>query len=159
LTYGASGSIARRHSMYLVIPPVNEASRTKQHAATSQVQFLTDHAQFITHHANHILLIDASNCLAAEVEKSFRAVPEVVTARPRRSVLILSDVRGTSIGQEAIRVMKETAVFGKAYVKKSAWTGAEECCRRLSESLGNFFRRERPVCEACEKALAWRAKD
>jgi hypothetical protein len=145
--------------MYLVIPAVNETSRAKQHAATSRLQFLIDHVKFITHQSKQILLIDVSHCSAAEVEEIFRVVPEFVTARPRGSVLILSDFWGTSIGQEAIRVMKETAVFDKAYVKKSAWTGEEDFCRGLSESLGEFSRREFLVFETREKALTWLAKD
>lgn len=80
MTYSASGSIARWHSMFLVILPVDEPSHTKQHAATSKLQFVTDHVQFITHQANQTLLIDASNRSAAEVEKSFRAVPKVVAS-------------------------------------------------------------------------------
>ena len=145
--------------MYLVIPAVNETSRAKQHAATSRFQFLIDHVRFITHQSKQILLIDVSHCSAAEVEEIFRVVPEFVMARPRGSVLILSDFRGASIDQEAIRVMKETAVFDKLYVKKSAWTGEEDFCRRLSESLGEFSRREFLVFETREKALIWLAKD
>ena len=145
--------------MYLMIPAVNEVSRAKQHAATSQFQFLTDHVRFFTYEGKKILLIDVSNCSAAEVGKIFRAVPDFVTACPRGSVLILSDFRGASIDQEAIWIMKETAVFDKPYVKKSAWTGAEEFCRRLSENLGDFSRREFPVFETREEALAWLAKD
>ena len=159
MTYGVSASVAHWHSMYLVIPRANEASHPEQCAATGQFQFLTDHVKFITHQSKQILQIDVSNCSAAEVERIFRAVPEFVTARPRGSVLILSDFRGTSIGQEAIRIMKETAVFDKAYVKKSAWTGEEDFCRGLSASLGEFSRRNFFVFETREKALAWLAKD
>jgi hypothetical protein len=145
----------------LVIPDttVTEASRAKQHAATSQVHFLTDHARFITHLGKQILLLDLSNCSAAEVQKIFRAVPEFVTTRPRGSVLILSDFKGASIDQEAIRVMKETAVFDKPYVKKSAWTGAESLPQGASANLRNFSRREFPVFETRQEALAWLAKD
>jgi hypothetical protein len=73
--------------------------------------------------------------------------------------LILSDFRGASIDQEAIRVMKETAVFDKPYVKKSAWTGAENFPRVFSENLRSFSRREFPVFETREEALAWLVKD
>jgi hypothetical protein len=145
--------------MYLVIPAVNEVSRVKQHAAPSQLSSLSDRLRFITHQAKRILLIDVSNCSAAEVEKIFRAVPELVTTRQRGSVLILTDFTGASFDQEAVRVMKETAVFDKSYVKKSAWTGEEDFCRELSESLGEFSRREFLVFETREKALAWLAKD
>jgi isopentenyl diphosphate isomerase/L-lactate dehydrogenase-like FMN-dependent dehydrogenase len=76
----------------------------------------------ITHQGKQILLIDLSYGSATEVEEVLRAFPDVVTARPGASVLILSDFTGASFGQEAIRVMKETAVFDKPYsVKKSAW--------------------------------------
>jgi hypothetical protein len=51
--------------------------------------------------------------LAGEVEKIARTVPEVVTTRQRGSVLILSDFTGASFDEEAVRAMKEAAVFDK----------------------------------------------
>jgi hypothetical protein len=138
---------------------VNEAARARQHASTSQVQYLTEHIRFITYQGKQILLIDLSNCSAPEVEKIFRAVPESVTTRPRGSVLILSDFTKASIDQEAIRIMKETAAFDKPFVKKSAWTGAETFLQGLAENLGNFARREFRVFKTREEALAWLAKD
>ena len=115
--------------------------------------------RFIVYQGKHVLLLDLSNCPAAEVEKIFRAVPEVVTICPVGSVSILSDFKGASIDQEAIRVMKETAVFDKFYVKKSAWTGAENFPLVFSEKLGSFSCREFPVFETRAKALAWLTKD
>jgi hypothetical protein len=138
---------------------VHEASRVKRHAATSQVQYLRDHIRFIVHQGRQILLLDLSNCSPAEVEKIFRAVPEVVTACPRGSVLILSDFRGASVNQEAIRVMKETAIFDKPYVKKSAVTGTESLPPLFYENLGSFARREFPAFATRELALAWLVKD
>jgi hypothetical protein len=175
LTYGASASIVCCCSMDLVLPhttlpsdavgkgnepfPVLETSLTKQYAATSQVQYLNNHIRFITHEARQILLLDLSHCSATEVEKIFRAVPEVVTTRPRGSVLILSDFTGASIDQEATRVMKESAVFDKPYVRKSAWTGTESLPVLFSEELGSFSGREFPVFENRGEALTWLAKD
>jgi hypothetical protein len=147
--------------MYLVIShtTVNEESRAKQHAAVSQVQYLTDHIRFIAYRGKQILLIDLSNCATAEVEAIFRAVPNSVTTRPRGSVLILSDFRGASIDQEAIRIMKETAVFDKPYVKKSAWTGVEDLPKGAFENLSGFSHREFSVFQTREEALAWLAND
>jgi hypothetical protein len=139
--------------------PVLDTSLAKQHATTSQVQYLNDHIRFSTHEARQILLLDLSHCSATEVEKIFRAVPEVVTARPRGSVLILSDFTGASIDQEAARVMKESAVFDKPYVRKSAWMGTESLPLLFSEELGSFSRREFPVFENRGEALTWLAKD
>src|ERR1700691_3243376 len=84
---------------------------------------LLDRTQFITHQDKRVLLIDLSNCSASEVENTFRKLPDIVAMYPRDSMLILSDFTGASFDAEAIRVMKETAVFNKPYVRKSAWVG------------------------------------
>jgi hypothetical protein len=86
---------------------------------------MNDRIRFITHQGKQILLVDLSHCAAAEVEKVLRELPEVVTTRPRGSVLIFSDFTAASFDAEAMRVMKETAVFDKPYIKKTAWVGTE----------------------------------
>jgi hypothetical protein len=114
---------------------------------------------FITHHGKQILLVDLSNCSAAEVEKIVRSVPELVTTGPCGSVLILSDFTGASFDEEAIRVMQQTAVFDKPYVKKSAFVGIENLPQGFSGSVSSFSRREFPDFKTREEALAWLAKD
>ncbi len=140
------------------LPAVDDVSRAQRHAAASHVQ-LTHHIHFINHQGKQVLLLDLSNCSAAEVEKIFRAVPEVVTTRPRDSVLILSDFTGASFDAESIRVMKETAVFDRPYVKKSAWTGTKTFPQVFSENVRSFSRREFPVFETRKEALAWLTKE
>ena len=120
---------------------------------------MSDRIRWISHAGIKILLVDFSNCSAAEVEKVCRAVPEVVTTLPRNSVLILSDFTGASVDKEAIQAMKESAVFDKPHVKKSAWMGAEKFPPAFSEILRSFSRREFPVFTTREEALAWLAKD
>ena len=109
--------------------------------------------RFITHQGKQILLVDLSNCSTVEVERIIRAVPEVVTTRPRSSVRILSDFTGALFDEEAIRAMKESAVFDKPYVKKSAWVGAENFPKVLSENIRSFSRREFPTFKTREEAL------
>jgi hypothetical protein len=55
--------------------------------------------------------------------------------------------------------MKETAVFDKPHVKKSAWTGTKNLPRLLSDALSAFSRRDFPTFETREEALAWLAED
>jgi hypothetical protein len=138
---------------------VHEASRAKKHAADRQREYLADHIRFFPHRGKRILLLDLSNCSALEVENIFRATPEIVSARPRGSVLILTDFKGASIDREALRVMKETAVFDKPFVKKSAWTGAENFPRVFREDLSSFSRREFRIFESRLEALAWLTQD
>jgi hypothetical protein len=138
---------------------VHEASHPKQRAADSQREFLAKHIRFFPHRGKRILLLDLADCSTIEVEGIFRATPEVVSACARGSVLILTDFRGASIDREALRVMKETAVFDKPFVKKSAWTGAENFPRIFSEDLSSFSRREFRIFESRMEALTWLAKD
>lgn len=135
---------------------VHEGLSAKEHADTSQRQYLTDHIHFIHHQRKQILLLDLSNCSPAEVKKIFQAVPEFVTVRPHSSVLILADFTGASFDAEAIRVMEQAAVFDKPYVRKCAWTGTAQA---LAMRVSNFSCREFPVFQTRKEALAWLAKD
>jgi hypothetical protein len=56
-------------------------------------------------------------------------------------------------------VMKETAVFDKPYVKKSAWTGAQSFPRVFFKELSSFSRREFRMFEKRLEALEWLAKE
>jgi hypothetical protein len=132
-----------------------ESSRAKEHAATSQHKYVCDHIHFMNYQSKQVLLIDLTNCAAAEVERILRAVPEFVSTHSRSSVLILSDFTGASLDLEAIRIMKETAVFNKPYVKKSAWTGTENFPVAFAESVRSFSRRDFPVFQTRKEALAW----
>ena len=97
-------------------PPRDETSRANKDSVASLLLSVADRLRFITRQSKEILLIDVSDCWAADVEKIFRAVPELVTTRPLGSVLILTDFKGASFDPEATRVMQETAVFDKPYV-------------------------------------------
>jgi hypothetical protein len=111
--------------------------------------------RFISHEGKKILLVDFSNCSADEVEKITRKVPDYVTVQPRSSVLILTDFAGASFDQDALRAMKETAVFDKPFVKKSALIGVESLPEQFYEEMKNFARRELPIFASRDEALAW----
>jgi len=114
-----------------------------------------DRIQFISHQKKRILLVDYSNCPPDEVEKISRAVPDYVITEPRGSVLVLSDFTGASFDRDAIRTIKETAVFDKPYVKKSALVGRGNLSEVLGQSLEEFARREFPTFKSREDALTW----
>jgi hypothetical protein len=120
---------------------------------------MTDRIRFITHLGKQILLVDLSYCSPAEVEKTLRTLPDVVTTRPRGSVLILSDFTGASFDEDAIRVMKETAVFDKPYVKKSAWAGGEHLPQALSKNLSSYSGREFFSFKTRAEAMTWLIQD
>jgi hypothetical protein len=115
--------------------------------------------QFLAFKGKQILLVDFSKLSADEVEKTARAVPEVVTTRARASVLLLVDFTGAAFDQEALRAMKEAAVFNKPYIKRSAWVGAESFPEESRQSLKTFSGREFPIFESRAEALEWLAAE
>jgi hypothetical protein len=115
--------------------------------------------RFTNHGGKKILLVDFSNCPANEVEEIARAVPDYVTVNPHGSVLVLTDFTGAAFDRDALRAMKETAVFDKPYVKKSALIGTESLPRDFYEDMTRFSRRELPIFETREEALDWLAAD
>ena len=115
--------------------------------------------RFINHGGKKILMVDFSNCPANEVEEIARAVPDHVTVNPHGSVLVLTDFTGAAFDRDALRAMKETAVFDKPYVKKSALIGTESLPRDFYEDMTRFSRRELPIFKTREEALDWLATD
>ena len=97
-------------------------------------------------------------CIAAQVQEIARALPEYVTTQPRGSVLLLADFTGASFDDEAHRVMKESSVFDKPYVKKSAWVGTENLPHEFEQSLKDFSRREYLSFKTHRDALDWLVK-
>jgi len=120
---------------------------------------MMERIRFFTHEGKQVLLVDFSNCSAKEVEKITRTVPDYVTNQPRGSVLILTDFAGASFDRDALLAMKETAVFDKPFVKKSALIGTQSLPRQFYEDMKTFSRRELPTFETREEALAWLVRD
>jgi hypothetical protein len=115
--------------------------------------------RFIVHDGKKILEVDLARCSAAEVEKIVRALPDHVTAEPRASVRMLIDFSGASFDPEAFRTMRETAIFNKPYIKKTAWIGAESFPESHREDVSNYSRREFPVFTERKGALDYLSKD
>jgi hypothetical protein len=123
------------------------------------MDMVNDRIRFVPHRRKQILLVDFSNCPASQVEATVRALPDIVTTQPRKSVLILCDFNGASFNEEAVRAMKEAAVFNKPFISKTAWVGATSFPEVFFDSLKNFSRREFPVFDTQIEALDWLVKD
>ncbi len=111
--------------------------------------------RFLDHKGNQILLVDMSNCNPREIEQITRRVPDFVTTHQSGSVLILTDFAGASFDRDALMSIKETAVFDKPFVKKSALTGTERLPSEFYEEMKSFSRREWTIFGSREEALRW----
>jgi hypothetical protein len=120
---------------------------------------MSDRIRLITEQGKQILVVDFSNCPASEVADIARTVPNHVTMQPRRSVLLLVDFVGASFDSEAIRAIKESAVFDKPYIKKAAWIGRSVTLDNILDEIRDFSRREFPVFANFDDGLAWLVRD
>jgi hypothetical protein len=111
--------------------------------------------RFIDHRGKKLLLVDLSNCQANELEKLVRQVPDYVTVQPLGSVLVLTDFTAAVFDRDGVRAVKETAVFDKPFIKKSALVGTESFPRDFYEELKAFSRRDLRVFRTRDEALAW----
>ena len=109
--------------------------------------------RWISFRGAEILQVDCSHCTAEQVQKIAQDVADYVTVRPRDSVLVITDFTGASFNKDALRTMKETAVFDKPFVKKSAFVGTQTFPRQFYEDLKTFSRRVLPMFESREEAL------
>jgi hypothetical protein len=116
---------------------------------------MEDRIRSVTHKGKQILLVDLSHCTAAEVEKICILVPSYVTSQPRGSVLIVGDFTGAQFSREAITRIKESAVFDRPFIKRSAWVGTESLPKVFFENIKSFSQRELPTFKTREEALDW----
>jgi hypothetical protein len=74
-------------------------------------------------------------------------------------VLLLVDFTEASFDQEALRAMKECAVFDKQYLKKATWVGADSLPHEFEKDLKAFSQREFPTFKTRKEALNWLVGD
>jgi hypothetical protein len=120
---------------------------------------MEERIRFIDHQGKRVLFVDLSYCPAQEVENIIRTVPDHITVQPLGSVLVLTNFTGTAFDRDALRAVKETAVFDKPFVKKSALIGTESLPRDFCEDMTRFSRRELPIFKTREEALDWLTTD
>lgn len=120
---------------------------------------MEDRIRMVTHQDKKILLVDLSNCSAAEVQKISKLVPQFVTKHPKGSLLVLADFTGAEFDRETITTMKESAVFDRPHIKKSAWIGTENLPKIFYEHLKVFSQRDLPLFKTREEAMDWLVED
>jgi hypothetical protein len=116
---------------------------------------MEERIRFIEHRGKRILLIDLSHCSGDELTTLVRLVPTYVTSEPRGSVLLLADFTGAEFDRIAIDRLKESTVFDRPHLKRSAWVGIESLPKVFYEHIKSFSRRDLPAFKTREEALEW----
>jgi|SRR5580698_5133246 hypothetical protein len=120
---------------------------------------MEDRIRHITHQGKKILLVDISQCAGDELLKLIRLVPHYATGEPRESVLLLADFTGADFDRESVTILKESAVFVRPHLKKSAWVGTDNLPHVFYEHIKSFSRRELPTFKTREEAMEFLVKD
>jgi Glu-tRNA(Gln) amidotransferase subunit E-like FAD-binding protein len=111
--------------------------------------------RFIEHQGQRILLVDLSRCEASELPKLVDQVPQVVTAEPPSSVLLLADFTGSTATREVIERVKIAAALDRKHIKRAAWVFNGNIPKPLHDSVQMFSSRDIPKFEDREKAMAF----
>ena len=120
---------------------------------------MEDRIRFVEHKGKNILLVDISNCTAEEVAITSRLVPSYVASQPKGSVLLLADFTGSKFDKAAVEVLKQSTVYDRPHLKKSAWVGVEALPKVFYDNLRSFSQRDLPVFKTREEALDWLARE
>src|ERR1700684_406281 len=116
---------------------------------------MEDRIHFVEHQGKQILLVDLSHCRPTEVAKIAQLVPSYVTSEPHGSVLLLADFTGAAFDRIAIERLKESAVFDRPHLKRSAWVGIEKLPKVFYEHIKNFSQRDLPAFATRQEAMDW----
>jgi len=120
---------------------------------------MEDRISCIEHKGRQILLVDMSHCTPREVEKICLLVPSYVTVEPPGSVLLLADFTGAEFDRTAIERLKESAVFDRPHLKRSAWVGIDRLPHVFYEHIKTFSQRDLPAFKTREEAMDWLVND
>lgn len=116
---------------------------------------LAERLRFIKHKGQAVYVIDFTNCKASEILLLLDQVRLDVARHPPGSVLIFADFSGAEIDKKVATKIKETLVFDRPYVKKSAWVGTESLPHVFYENFKSFSQRDIPAFKSREEALDW----
>ena len=120
---------------------------------------MEERVRFISHQGQSILFVDFSHCKAEEILRLLPDIQEFITSQPRNSLLALGDFTGTEVRREVADRIKETLVFDRPHIRRSALVGVDRIPKVFLDSFKTFSQRELPVFKTREEALDWLVKE
>ena len=118
-------------------------------------------SQWIEHHDKQIFYQDFSKLFynSTIVKAELEEVQKIVTAQPKNSVLVLTDLRDTNIGSDLLPVMNAASAATKDYVRKTAVLGVTGVKRKLADLLTALTGQPLKYFDDMESAKQWLAED
>lgn len=118
-------------------------------------------SQWIEHKGKRIFYQDFSQNFynSAAVKAELDEVQKIVIAAPPNSVLVLSDLRDTSIGNDLLPAMNAASRATKTHVRKTAVLGVTGVKRQLADLLTKLTGQPLKYFDDMEAAKNWLAED
>ena len=116
---------------------------------------MEERIRFISYKGRQVLLVDVTNCTAAEMMALAPLVPAQIATEPPGSVLLLADFTGSKFDKTAVESLKQAVVLDRPHLKRSAWVGVEAMPKVFYENLKHFSQRDLPVFTTREEALEY----
>jgi hypothetical protein len=112
---------------------------------------------WIEFHGNKIFYQDFSKNFynSAAVKTELEEVQQVVKAQPLDSVLVLTDMRDTSVGTDLLPIMNAASAATKAHVRKTAVLGVTGMKRKLADLLTALTGQPLKYFDDMESAKRW----
>jgi hypothetical protein len=112
-----------------------------------------DRIRYITYRGQRILLVDYTDCTAAQFATICDLVPSYVTPEPEHTVLLLADFSNAQLDRDALEHVKLAAVFDRPHLKRSAWVITPSFPKAFYENVKAFSVRELRVFQTREQAM------
>ncbi len=111
--------------------------------------------KFIEHKGIEILRIDLSHCEMEEIVPILNSAKKLISGRPLKSVLTLTNVTDARYTPALDRTMKEFVVHNKPFVSAGAVVGVEGLRKLIYEAVIKFSGRALHLAADEENAKDW----
>ncbi len=117
----------------------------------------TERVRFISHGEKEILFLDFSNTQANDVLRIIDRAKEVISTRPKNSLLTLTDVTNARFNEAVGEGMKQFTAHNKPYVRAGAIVGITGLKRVIFGAVMTFSKRKLESFDDLEQAKVWLA--
>jgi hypothetical protein len=116
---------------------------------------VSERIKFVLHHGVRLLLIDFSDCAAAEVVELIKQAKKVIRSEPEQSVLLATVITNTHFSREVTNAVRAYVDNNRPYVRASAVVGVTGLQGIIINALKAEAGREIAVFDDLEKAKDW----
>lgn len=114
-----------------------------------------ERVRVLAHKGKDVLLLDASQCQAAEAGQVFVVARKLLAAMPPKSALTLTDVTGAMFDDASTREVQTNATVNVPFVRAAAVVGVTGLKKIVYNAVVRVSGRDVRLFDTREQALDW----